>query len=139
MPHDETRPDPRTERASARSFALALAAGLLILALWPVVNGSLHRAWAVIASISAAAVGLFAPWLAVRPRRGWVRLGQLLGNIAGPAAMAIVFFLAVTPTGLVLRLLGKDPLRLRPEPGAKTYWIVRTPPGTARESLTRQF
>jgi hypothetical protein len=39
----------------------------------------------------------------------------------------------------VLRLRGKDPLRLRLEKDAPSYWIVRQPPGPAPRSMTRQF
>jgi hypothetical protein len=53
--------------------------------------------------------------------------------------MAFVFFAAVVPTGFVVRLLGKDPLRLRRQSDANSYWIERRPPGPARESMKDQF
>jgi hypothetical protein len=53
--------------------------------------------------------------------------------------MAFVFYGTVAPIGLVLRLLGKDPLRLRFDPDVRTYWIERQPPGPAPETMTNQF
>jgi hypothetical protein len=53
--------------------------------------------------------------------------------------MALFFYTTVTPTALVLRLLGKDLLRLRIDHSAQTYWIVRRPPGPAPDTMRRQF
>jgi hypothetical protein len=51
----------------------------------------------------------------------------------------VLFFVVVTPYALVLRLAGRDALRLRPEPGRDSYWIARDPPGPAPDFLHRQF
>jgi hypothetical protein len=56
-----------------------------------------------------------------------------------PIVMAFVFFGAVLPTGLIMRAVGKDPMRLKCEPDANSYWIERRPPGPAPESLKDQF
>jgi hypothetical protein len=53
--------------------------------------------------------------------------------------MGLVFYLTVFPTGAIMRLLGKDPLRLKRDPAAKSYWIERTPPGPAPETMSQQF
>jgi hypothetical protein len=53
--------------------------------------------------------------------------------------MAFVFFGAVLPTGLIMRALGKDPLRLKRRPDANSYWIERHPPGPAHKSMKDQF
>ena len=53
--------------------------------------------------------------------------------------MGLLFYLVVTPTGLVMRMLGKDLLRLRFDPQAKSYWIERRPPGPAPETMKDQF
>jgi len=56
-----------------------------------------------------------------------------------PITVCAIFFLAITPFGVVMRLLGKDPLRRRFEPGTASYWIVRTPPGPPPQSMSNQF
>ena len=66
-------------------------------------------------------------------------IGLVLHKIVSPIALGILFFLVVTPTGLLMRLLGKDPLRLRFDRSADSYWIARTPPGPDADSLKNQF
>ena len=50
-----------------------------------------------------------------------------------------MFAMVFVPIGLLLRLFGKDPLRLRLDPAAQSYWIEREPPGPAADSMTNQF
>ncbi len=66
-------------------------------------------------------------------------LGLLLGRVVSPIVMALLFFLVVTPTAFLFRLLGKDPLRLAAEPRAGTYWIERRPPGPPPDTMANQF
>jgi hypothetical protein len=63
----------------------------------------------------------------------------LLHHIVSPVAMAVVFFSAFTVTGVLLRLFGKDLLRLRPAPESHTYWIRRDPAPSGRETMLHQF
>jgi hypothetical protein len=49
------------------------------------------------------------------------------------------FFLVFAPVGWVMRLAGKDFLRLKLSPGADSYWIPRDPPGPEPESIAKQF
>jgi hypothetical protein len=69
----------------------------------------------------------------------WTKLGILLYRIVSPVVMALLFYVTVTPIALLMRVLGKDPLRLRRAPDAASYWIDRTPPGPAPESMKNQF
>jgi hypothetical protein len=68
-----------------------------------------------------------------------MKFGEMLHRIVSPLALGIVFYFTVLPTGLLLRLFSNDPLRLRFDPTAKSYWIKREPPGPAAESLKNQF
>lgn len=72
-------------------------------------------------------------------RGAWNMLGQLLGRIMNPIVYGVLFFLIVTPAGLISRLRGRDPLRLKLAPEAETYWIIRQPPGPPPESMSKQF
>jgi hypothetical protein len=56
-----------------------------------------------------------------------------------PVAMGLVFVTTVVPIGLVMRALGKDPLRLRRDSDAASYWIPRDPPGPAPDTMKNQF
>ena len=66
----------------------------------------------------------------------WHKFGILLGNIVSPIVMGILFFAVVTPTGLILRIFGKDLLGKKFDKEKKSYWVKReTPVG----SMKRQF
>ena len=71
--------------------------------------------------------------------RLWFLLGMMLGKIMTPVVMSLLFFVVVTPVGFLMRAFGQDPLRLKRERNAESYWIKRSPPGPAAESLKNQF
>jgi hypothetical protein len=127
------------EGSSNRSFGLVFSGFFLIVALLPAVHGNSPRYWALVVSAVFLALALSVPSVLGPFNRIWVKFGQLLHRIVSPVALAILFFCVVTPTGLLLRLLGKDVLRLRFDKAAASYWIPRTPPGPAAESLKNQF
>jgi hypothetical protein len=124
--HETLRPDEPPAGPSDRSFGLVFAGffGFLgVLALW---RG--HGPWPVWIVLCAAFVGLalLTPALLGPFNRLWMRLGRLLSRIVNPIVMTVLFFGVVTPVGWLMRLTGKDPLRLKFEPRAETYWITRT-------------
>ena len=84
-------------------------------------------------------VAVVYPQMLAPLNRLWFRFGLLLHKIVSPVVLAIMFFLVFTPTGMIMRALGKDPLRLRLDKNATSYWIERTPPGPSPESLGDQF
>lgn len=136
--HESLDRDPAPQ-ASARAFAWTMAAVFAIVALWPLIGGGAVRTW------SAGLAGAFALLALVRPallaplNRAWLALGQALHAVMSPLIMGLVYAVAVIPTGLYLKLAGKDPLRLKYDPAAPSYWIARTPPGPPRGSFTTQF
>lgn len=69
----------------------------------------------------------------------WTKFGLLLHRIVSPIVLAVVFFLVLTPIGLIMRFFGADPLRLKFDPSAKSYWIERSPPGPSPDTLRNQF
>jgi len=122
---------------SERSFGLVFAAVFAILAAWPLIHGAGPRWWAIVVALGFAVAGFLAPAV-LRPLNIlWFRFGLLLGRIVGPVVMALIFFVAVTPTALIFKLLGKDPLRLKADECAKTYWIERDE--TLHGSMRDQF
>jgi hypothetical protein len=122
---------------SNRSFALVFAGFFAIVGLLPLVRGNPVRWWALGIAAVLLAVGFAAPQVLAPPNRLWSRLGLALSRFVSPVLMAIVYYVAVVPTGLIIRARRKDPLRLKREPGAPTYWIKRDPPGAG--SMSRQF
>lgn len=125
--------------SSNRSFGLIFAAFFLIIALLPLLRGGGIWLWAVGVSCAFGGVALVIPSALAQLNRLWTKFGLLMHRIISPVALAILFYGVVTPNGLLMRIFGKYPLRLRMDRNAASYWIERTPPGPAAESLKNQF
>ncbi len=110
---------------SERSFGLVFAAVFAAVGSWPLLTGSELRWWALAIAFVFVLAALLIPRILVPLNRIWFRIGLLLGRIAGPVVMALIFFGAVVPTALVMKLRRKDLLRLKPDRDADTYWIKR--------------
>jgi predicted membrane metal-binding protein len=129
----------KVEMGSDRSFGLVFAAVFAIVALLPLKNGGEPRLWAGIAAAAFLAVALVWP-KALKPlNKLWFLVGMALHHVVTPLVMGLLFFVTVTPIALLMRVAGKDPLRLRRDDAAASYWIVRNPPGPDAESMRRQF
>src|SRR5690348_14866331 len=107
-------------RSSNRSFGLVFSVVFLIVALWPLWHGASVRLWALVVALTFCALAWTMPRLLEWPNRLWHRLGLMLHHIVSPVALALVFYMAIMPTGLMMRLLGKDFLRLKREPQSKS-------------------
>jgi len=125
--------------SSDRSFGLVFSGCFLVIGLWPLVHRNPTRDWALVLAATFFAIALIRPALLGPLNRLWLRLGLLLQRIVSPVVLGLVYFTTVTPIGLLMRLLGKNPLGLGFDPDAKTYWIERRPPGPAPETMRRQF
>jgi hypothetical protein len=124
---------------SNRSFGLVFAGFFLVVALLPLVLGGAMRWWALALAAAFAAIALVAPRLLSPFNRAWYALGLVLHHVVNPLIMAVMFYGAILPMALLLRALGKDLLRLKRDPAAASYWIVREPPGPAAGSMSKQF
>jgi hypothetical protein len=125
--------------SSERGFGLVFAVACALVAAWQWWHGRGEvAAWWLGGAAIFAALAFF--WTApLAPlNRLWARLGRLLHGIVNPVLMGAMFVLAVIPMGLVLRLFGKDLLRLRRDPAAATYWIDRDP-STRTDAMKDQF
>jgi len=132
-------PEDAVKPSSNRTFGLVFAAFFALIALLPLVRGHSVRRWPLPFSVLFLVAVLAAPKLLAPLNRAWTALGSLLHAVVNPLVLGILFYLVFTPFGWVLRRMGKDFLRLRPAPGATTYWIPRQPPGPTPESMSRQF
>lgn len=139
MAHEDLSREQRVEGSSDRSFAVVFVVVFLIISLWPLWSGGTPRGWAAGVAAVLAAVALLKPAILAPLNRLWLRFGLLLGKIVGPIALGVVYFLVLAPIGILARVLGKDSLRLKPQPAATTYWKPRQPPGPAPQSMNRQF
>lgn len=123
---------------SDRAFGLVMAAACGVFGLAPLRHGDAPRAPLLVAAGVFLAVALTAPRMLRPLNLAWTRLGMVLQRVTTPLLLAIVFFAVITPMAVVMRMRGRDPLRRRADPAARTYWIDRPPPASA-ESLRRQF
>ena len=139
MGHESFHRDESIPLSSNRAFGFVFVGAFLVIGMLPLVWGSGVRVWSLMVAAGFMLVALAAPSLLGPLNRAWMRLGMLLHRIVSPIVLGIMFFLVITPMGIVMRLLGKDPLRLRYDGNASTYWVDRTPPGPPPQSLNHQF
>ena len=137
--HEDFSRAQDVKRSGNRAFGWVFVVVFLVVALWPLVSGGTLRTWALIASAGVAAVTVLAPALLTLPNQLWQRFGMLLHRIVSPVVLAAMFFLVVTPMGLLMRSFSKQTLHQHLDPAAESYWIKRDPPGPKPESLPHQF
>ncbi len=116
------------EQSSPKSFGIVFSVVFLIVGLYPLINSEDLNIWAIIISAIFLLLALVVPQVLAFPNKLWFKFGILLGSIIAPIVMALVFFVTVLPTGLIMRLLGKDLLKQKLDKNAKSYWIKRTEP-----------
>ena len=113
--------------SSNRSFGIVFFLVFLIFSIYPVSKSENIIVWSLILSIIFLILGLFNSSILTPFNKLWFKFGILLGKIVSPIVMGLVFFLVVTPTGLLLRLFGKDILNLKKNK-KNTYWIEKNGP-----------
>ncbi|GAA5658276.1 hypothetical protein Brsp06_04660 [Brucella sp. NBRC 13694] len=119
-----------------RSFGILIAiVFLIVFAYLSVFRDEYNFALIAISSISLFAA-LFTPRILRWPNLLWRKLGIFLGRIVSPIVLGLIFLFAVFPTGIAMRLLGKDPLRLRKQHAIQSYWVDRS---QRTVSFTDQF
>jgi hypothetical protein len=137
--HEVFSRDEKIVAGSDRSFGFVMAAALAIVTalnlwhwgkLWPWTGG--------LAALLLAAAW-FRPVVLHLPNLLWLKFGLLIHKVVNPVVMALLFYGTILPTGLVMRMMGKDPLRLKRQPDVDSYWIVRKPPGPSPETMSDQF
>ncbi len=136
--HEDFSRKERVTASSDRAFGLTIGSIAALLALLPLLNSTPGpvRWWLLgIASLLAASAIFWATPLAPL-NRAWRKLGLLLYKIVNPVVLTLLFYGCITPIGWLMRMTGKDPLRLTRDPSVESYWIPReAPPG----SMKNQF
>ena len=118
-----------------RNFGIVFSVVFLLIALWPLLKQNDVRIWSLIISIIFLILGLLNSNILLPLNKFWFKFGILLGNIVAPIVMGIVYFLVVTPTGLIMRMLRKDLLNLKKN-NKNTYWIDKD---NSNSNLKNQF
>ena len=129
----------KSHRASARKNALVVAIGLAGLAAWDV-----HRHRLLLAeglgglALALCLLVLISPSWTERFNRGWMAFAAALGYVNSRVLLSLMYYLVVTPIGVVLRLTGHDPLHRR-EGQRESYWVPREIPRQSSSGFERPF
>ena len=127
------------KRSSDRSFGFVFAGFFSLVGLLPLIHGDSPRRWAIFISVVFLAVTVVRPALLSGLNRLWHHFGLLLHKLISPVALATVFYLCILPVSLLVRLQGKDLLRLKFDNSSESYWILRVPPGPDPKTMINQF
>ena len=120
---------------SNRSFGIVFFVVFLIIGLWPIINNGDIRNWSVIISAIFLVLGLLNSKVLTPLNKAWLRFGIFLGNFIAPIVMAIVYFLVVTPIGILMKIVKKDLINLKKN-NNKSYWIEKN---EIKSSMKNQF
>ena len=123
------------EITSNKIFGIFFSIFFFIIFLWPLLNENESSYWPIFVSLFFLTSTLFNPKILNPLNKSWFYLGIALGRIVSPIVMGIIFFFIVTPTGIVMRILGKDILNLKKN-DESSYWINKK---ANKSSMKRQF
>ena len=121
--------------SSNRSFGIVFFIVFLLIALYPILKGNDLRIWSLVISFIFLALSLINSKILTPLNRLWFKFGLLLGRFISPLIMGIIFFVVVTPIGIIMRLLKKDLLNLKYNK-KNSYWIDKTGP---KSKMKNQF
>ena len=122
--------------SSNRSFGIVFFVVFLLISLYPITYNEDIRIWSLIISFIFIILGLLNSKILTPLNKLWFKFGVILGKIISPIIMGIIFFLVVTPIGLIMKVLGKDLLRLKYNKKDNTYWIEKNGP---KSKMKNQF
>tara|TARA_B100000945_G_scaffold186833_1_gene149878 strand:- start:1468 stop:1848 length:381 start_codon:yes stop_codon:yes gene_type:complete len=114
----------KNEKTSNKSFGILFFIVFLIIGLWPILTSNDVRLWSLAISVIFLILGLINSSILEPFKNSWIKLGELLGKIIAPIVMGLVFFTVLTPISFILRIFGKDLLKIKYLKD-KTYWIKR--------------
>ena len=121
---------------SNRSFGIVFFVVFILIAIYPLINQEEVRIWSLIISFLFLILGLLNSKILTPLNKFWFKFGILLGKIVSPIIMGIIFFLVVTPIGLLMRLFGKDVINLKLNKKKNSYWIEKVGP---KSKMKNQF
>ena len=127
--------DKNTKLPTNKNFGIVFSVIFLIVSLFPLINDGSLRIWSLIVSTVYIFLGLINSKILTPLNKIWFKFGLLLGRIVSPVIIGFIFFLVVTPTALIMRLIGKDLLNLKFNKH-QSYWIEKTGP---KSKMKNQF
>ena len=107
-----------------KSFGILFFIVFLLIAIWPVLESESIRVWSLAISIIFLVLGIINSKILSPLKKGWIKLGEILGKVVAPVVMGFIYFVVITPIGVIKRLFGKDLLNIKFNKN-KSYWIKR--------------
>ena len=120
---------------SNKNFGLVFFIFFLIISFYPLLNNENLRLWSLVISLIFLILGLLNSKILTPFNKLWMNFGLLLGKFISPVIMSIIFFLVVTPIGIIMKFLKKDILNLKFN-SDKSYWIKKEDP---KSKMKNQF
>tara|TARA_B100001057_G_scaffold490867_1_gene579970 strand:+ start:196 stop:573 length:378 start_codon:yes stop_codon:yes gene_type:complete len=120
---------------SNRSFGIVFFIVFLLISIWPLINEQNIRVWSLVVAIIFLTLGLLNSNILTPLNFVWIKFGEKLGAIIAPLILGLIYFIVVTPIGLLMRLIGKDLLKINFS-SSDTYWVKRR---KKAGSMKRQF
>ena len=137
--HEKFTHNEEVGTSSDRSFGLTIGTVCGVIGGVRLYFGHSYALWILVVGAVLASLALVWPASLAPLNRWWARLGRLINKIVNPIVMTLLYCLTIVPFGLIMQLRGKDPLRLKLDSQANSYWIVRDPPGPAPDTMRNQF
>tara|TARA_Y100000748_G_C15393500_1_gene448486 strand:+ start:314 stop:697 length:384 start_codon:yes stop_codon:yes gene_type:complete len=120
---------------SNRNFGIVFTIVFLIISFWPLLKSGDIRYWSLVISLIFFVLAILNSKILTPLNKIWMKFGFVLGKIISPIVMGFIFFFVVTPTGIIMRLLGKDILNLKKN-NKISYWIKKD---NKNNSMKNQF
>ena len=107
---------------SNKSFGIVFFIFFILISLYPLANEENIRIWSLIISFIFLILGILNSRLLTPLNKLWFKIGISLGKIVTPLVMGMIFFFAVTPIGLLMKIFKKDLLDLKFNKN-ESYWL----------------
>tara|TARA_Y100000817_G_C16785592_1_gene512648 strand:- start:569 stop:949 length:381 start_codon:yes stop_codon:yes gene_type:complete len=108
-----------------KGFGLLFFIVFLLIGLWPLLNGNNPRIYFFPIAVLFLILGVINSKILTPLNKLWIKFGELLGRIVAPLVMAIVYFIILTPLSFLIRISGKDLLKVKFSNKLNTYWLKR--------------
>ena len=130
---------PQQTMPSNRNFGLNFMGMCFLFTGIKIINNDYTLAtWWFLAGVVLWCVAQLFPYLLTPFNMVWAKFGELLHKITTPIILGLLYYVLFTPIGFIMRLCGWDPLRLRDDAKAKSYWILKED-NQPKSSMYNQF
>ena len=126
----------KKKESSNKSFGIVFFIVFFVIGLWPILNSGDIRFWSLLIGVAFLLLGLINSKILTPLNKLWIKFGELLGKIISPIIMSMVYFLIVTPTGLIMTVVLRKDLLNTKFKKQSSYWIKRA---KNVGSMKRQF